>query len=78
LLLFPLWLVELPIAIICHYYNIARPRWELWILLLAIFSVFIVFKIIVGFVDFVHLAYCSIPELAAIAAFLIGLPIAMV
>jgi hypothetical protein len=78
LLLFPLWLVELPIAIICHYYNIARPRWELWILLLAIFSVFIVFGIIVGCVPFFHSAYLHIPEYAATAAFSIGLPMTMV
>jgi hypothetical protein len=75
-ILLPLWLVELPIAIICYYYNIHDPRWELWVFLLAIFSVFIVFGIVVATAEYEE--YLALPQLAAIAAFSVGFPMAMV
>lgn len=75
-ILLPLWLVELPIAIICYYYNIYHPRWELWVFLLAIFTVFIVFGIVVAIAEIE--VYLALPQIAAIAALSIGFPMAMV
>ena len=75
-ILLPLWLIELPIAIICHFYKISTPQWEVWILLIALFSVFIVFGIIVSAVGLE--IYKSVAQGIALAAFTIGFPMAMV
>jgi hypothetical protein len=75
-ILLPLWLVELPIAIIVHYYKISSPQWKLWILLIGIFSVFIVFGFVVAFSELE--VYSGLPQIAALAAFTIGFPIVLV
>ena len=74
--LLPLWLIELPIAIICHFYKTSNPQWEIWMLLIALFSVFIVFGIIVSAVDIE--VYKSLAQGVALASFTIGFPMAMV
>jgi hypothetical protein len=75
-ILLPLWLIELPIAILCHYYNISSPHFELWVLLIGIFSIFILFGGVVASLEFN--VYLSLSRIIALASLSIGIPMAMV
>ena len=68
----PLWILELPVFIIYHYYHISHPHWEPWKFTIGLQGVFIFF----GFLAFVFKMdwYCGIPELAALIAVTIGIP----
>lgn len=72
----PLWILELPVFIIYHYYHISHPHWEPWKFTIGFQGVFIFF----GFIAFVFKMdwYCGIPELAALIAVTIGIPSSIV
>jgi hypothetical protein len=76
LFILPLWLVELPIAIIFHFYQISVPQWEPFVPTISIQGVVIVFGIFVYLFRLNH--YCGLPELAALIGVIIGVPTSMI
>jgi hypothetical protein len=76
LFILPLWLVEFPIAIIFHFYQISVPRWEPFVLTISIQGVVIVFGIFVYMFGLDR--YCGLPELAALIGVIIGVPTSMI
>jgi hypothetical protein len=76
LFILPLWLVEFPIAIIFHFYQISVPQWEPFVLTISIQGIVIVFGIFVYL--FALDRYCGLPELAALIGVIIGVPTSMI
>jgi hypothetical protein len=76
LFILPLWLVEFPIAIIFHFYQISVPQWEPFVLTVSIQGVVIVFGIFVY--RFGLDRYCGFPELAALIGVIIWVPTSMI
>jgi hypothetical protein len=76
LFILPLWLVEFPIAIIVHFYQIFVPQWEPFVLTISIQGVVIVFGIFVCMFEIDR--YCGLPELAALIGVIIGIPTSMI